>query len=198
MRRLARHLSPAAAALSFALWLAAAALWVRTAAMGRTDTLVWGEAGAYRSVEFSGDDVEYKDLRDPGYGPTPLRWHARRGGWVRPPGPTDPAALPETSVTWVIPDTRGEFTPTRRGGAPRLGLEWETFAAWYGPGTSAHSARFSYFLVLLPAAVLPTAWLARAAVRRWRRGRYAPGLCRRCGYDLRATPERCPECGAAG
>jgi hypothetical protein len=40
---------------------------------------------------------------------------------------------------------------------------------------------------------LPLGWSAR----RWRdRRRARAGACSVCGYDLRATPERCTECGA--
>ena len=48
------------------------------------------------------------------------------------------------------------------------------------------------FWMLLPAAAGLSIWLWRA-----RPPKHAAGVCRRCGYDLRATPDRCPECGAA-
>ena len=50
------------------------------------------------------------------------------------------------------------------------------------------------YLALLPAfAIMPTWWLL--AYRRRRMARLRPGHCPTCDYDLRASKERCPECG---
>ena len=48
-----------------------------------------------------------------------------------------------------------------------------------------------YWLLLLASLTTPMVRTVRGIRRR------ARGLCRACGYDLRATRERCPECGAA-
>jgi hypothetical protein len=50
----------------------------------------------------------------------------------------------------------------------------------------------SHWLLTMLLLVMPVWWLKRARDTR-RAGRL--GLCSKCGYDLRATPERCPECG---
>jgi hypothetical protein len=68
--------------------------------------------------------------------------------------------------------------------------------AWVGNGITWRDRRLvlPYWCPLVLAAAVPTAALLR---RRLRRRRSRRGLCPACGYDLRATPERCPECGAA-
>ena len=48
------------------------------------------------------------------------------------------------------------------------------------------------WLVLLPLTLPAWAW-AFTTLRRRRKAKR--GLCANCGYDLRATPGRCPECG---
>jgi hypothetical protein len=52
---------------------------------------------------------------------------------------------------------------------------------------------FPYWLPLLFLSIPPLLRL-----RRWRNERRSArsGLCSACGYDLRATPDKCPECGA--
>ena len=74
-----------------------------------------------------------------------------------------------------------------------------TWLGFYGFAGSRGS-RTAYFIVRLPywfvagaGAVLPALELRRL-LRARRRGRR--GHCVRCGYDLRESPERCPECGA--
>lgn len=47
-----------------------------------------------------------------------------------------------------------------------------------------------WFLCLL-FSLLPAAWL----VHRFRSRPHQTGMCRVCGYDLRASKDRCPECG---
>jgi hypothetical protein len=75
---------------------------------------------------------------------------------------------------------RSGFTVERhvRGGVSSATDTWMTAPYWFVAGLAA----------------LPPVVRFRRLRQRCRRGR--SGLCPGCGYDLRATPERCPECGA--
>jgi hypothetical protein len=57
-------------------------------------------------------------------------------------------------------------------------------------------ASISSQLAITLTAIPPCAWLliTTASILRKRRA-VKQGMCPKCGYDLRASPERCPECG---
>jgi hypothetical protein len=69
------------------------------------------------------------------------------------------------------------------------------YAAQGGSAPEMRVVRFPLWAASLGLSGLP---VLRRLAPRWRRRRQAAttGRCAQCGYDLRATPERCPECGA--
>jgi hypothetical protein len=59
----------------------------------------------------------------------------------------------------------------------------------------ATTDRGTYYMDVLPLfCALPLAWLILQVMRRRSKAPDA-STCSKCGYDLRATPDCCPECG---
>ena len=94
-----------------------------------------------------------------------------------------------------------------------LGIEYEHGSKWLmlrntdprywggetvGPPVQFNEVSVPCTVLTVLAALLPAGWLGQRAWQSGCRKRLASrGLCRHCGHDLRATPGRCPECGAA-
>jgi hypothetical protein len=87
----------------------------------------------------------------------------------------------------------GPWTPQRIVWARRgFYFRWDPINGVYGNGWSTRKIVVPCWLVALLLSIPPAAQAWRFIVARRRRN---TGLCPRCGYDLRATPDRCPECG---
>ena len=71
---------------------------------------------------------------------------------------------------------------------PNRPLSWTSWSDW------VFSITIPYWALVLFSSAWPTIWLVG---RLRHRRKTKSGCCPACGYDLRATPERCPECGRA-
>jgi hypothetical protein len=74
-----------------------------------------------------------------------------------------------------------------------LGFAWNRFHSAQGSRIQDNwTIDVPYWFVLLLPLIAPA---VRARLHLKDRRRASAGRCHACGYDLRATPERCPECG---
>jgi hypothetical protein len=179
IRRLLRYSFTLLSALSLLLCAAVAVLWARSDREAHFvdvqgphgECIAWASRG-----EFA---FHHRELGR-------LPWAARH---TRRPWPVRVSSLWVVGLQSGYADQGLAFTYRhhRRGGFHWLSFDvsqrryrYATLPAW----------SLCALLIVLPACavVLHVANRARRHVR--------PGLCPACHYDLRATPRRCPECGA--
>jgi hypothetical protein len=172
MRRVRRHLLNVLTALSLLLLVGVVVFGARSHVIG--DELRWLRPPWIFEVLSSGGLV--------------------RVGWGRFDEKTYPPRLGWSGTFWPFEretDTY-EFDLHRRA---TFGFGYERWT-WNSKALTADTrlVTFPFWLPALVCAGLPAAAVVRLvrARRRVRRG----GVCTACGYDLRATPGKCPECGA--
>jgi hypothetical protein len=84
------------------------------------------------------------------------------------------------TVGRIIPPWGWQGGPAVAEGVPTIAIPYKQY-----------DFPIAYLIPLF--AIAPALWLKKS-LRQSRR--FSSGLCPACGYDLRATPDRCPECGA--
>jgi hypothetical protein len=170
-----RRLFTVLSALSLLLCLTAGGLWARS--------YWWYDQG---HVVVGRTRVSVQS----GNGNLALVWHA-----------ADPAAPPRK---WETGPGEGayrgrEYDPFRASYASRrhTGLHRDVLEVGRVSSVPIQSLVLWWGWVCLALASLPVSRLVSRCVFE-RRRRIKQGLCPSCGYDLRATPGRCPECGETG
>jgi len=170
-------------ALSLLLCVAAALLWLRS---NRTcdyayrvdertldDASEWAVA-SYRGAVWVGHDRYDANMRQ-NWGPALYRGFRSS---------TEPPSLMTLSDPALVDDA---------------GSDWDRFRhrwfVWAGEGLGLGQSQLLVcpdWALIVVGAIVPGTRFVNRRIRRRRRSR---GLCPSCGYDLRATPGRCPECG---
>ena len=172
MRRLARWLFTLCAAVSLLLCVAVCVLWVRSyyacdAVWMESPSRIVSIQSSLGKAGFYGVASTVADLAEPG--PPVVKWQS-----------FETADLVDTFISATMSHSWGDFSWT-----------------YGGIGTKHYqNVLIPYWCVAAAAAAAALLLFRGAWAHNLRYGRMCRGLCPQCGYDLRAAPGRCPECGA--
>ena len=209
MTRLARILLGGLTVLSLLVCAVACALWVRSY---HVRDLVWREelnTGATRGVDSYAGAVrvaEFGSVANP-FGvppppssftvpPLPPRWTVAHEAVPAGARLRDAPAARPGDVVWAA----AGFAVVARSDPvfPAGGYSgpFDGGTSFSPTGTRAGlTIVIPYWAIVAVTAIRPARAAVRLVRRRRARTRRTAGQCERCGYDLRATPDRCPECG---
>ena len=183
MRRVARCLFMSCCVTSLLLCMAACIMWARS--YDASERLVWTRDDGRRTLRSAeGRVVLNLNLAD---------WSARNDivrGVTYTRDTASGAQLELLLPLFLCYDPTAVFVQWERAGF-----------AWSKRQSSDDliaTAVAPFWSVATATGVLPFGWMAGLLFGRLRsRRRLRRGLCPACGYDLRASPDRCPECGTA-
>jgi hypothetical protein len=175
MKRFQRILLRTGTLLSFVLFIAAAFMWARSYFV--SEGISWGKNG----YADNGTLIRRVVYVDSGHG----RIHLTR------------AHFSSLFLDGVSPKEEGIHYLRPSPIVPAQSPDW-SFAGFtyssFGGDVDLQLGAFSvpYWFLLLTFGLFPALWLIRYILRK----RPPSTTCPTCGYDMRATPHRCPECGA--
>jgi hypothetical protein len=173
-------------ALSLLLCLAVVALWVQSLDPGQSVRAARRSGSSWNVVSQLGSlAIRYHYPSDED---RPLTWSVREV-----PHPPHALVRPTASSGWGIGRVRFER------GTGRLFMNYPIDGISYDRGLVTFSSVECPYSAMAAAlgATTTTLVVPRMLWRLRRARRSRAGLCPTCGFDLRASPGRCPECGKA-
>jgi hypothetical protein len=174
VKRLGRWASTILVAVSLVLSLAVAAMWMRSYWV--VDSLRIQSQTRFFELESRCGQIEAEDTRV-------LLALQYKVHFARYWKSYRPATRGFANFPWDVPATA------------RLGFSYRSKLTGTPPVFDVRQLRIPYWAIFFVASTMTGGCFKVVLSRRRRARRFGAGLCPTCSYDLRATPDRCPECG---